>query len=122
MPGWNYTDRLYRTRKEISRQHRRWQGPGQPRRDGRHGVVADGGQGRLMRKVIVGAQVSMDGVMQAPGQPTEDPTDGLTFCGWVMPYADQEFGEEMDHLFHVPFDLLLGRKTYEIFAAYWPYY
>ena len=75
-----------------------------------------------MRKVIVGAQVSMDGVMQAPGLPTEDPTNGFRFGGWVMPYADEEFGEEMDHLFHAPFDLLLGRKTYEIFAAYWPYY
>jgi dihydrofolate reductase len=77
---------------------------------------------RLMRKLIVGAQVSMDGVMQAPGLATEDPTQGFAFGGWVMPYADQEFGEEMNHLFDAPFDLLLGRKTYEIFAAYWPYY
>jgi dihydrofolate reductase len=75
-----------------------------------------------MRKLIVGAQVSMDGVMQAPGLSTEDPTNGFRFGGWVMPYADREFGEEMDHLFHTPFALLLGRKTYEIFAAYWPYY
>jgi dihydrofolate reductase len=75
-----------------------------------------------MRKIVVGAQVSMDGVMQAPGLPTEDPTNGFRLGGWVMPYADQEFGEEIGHLFHAPFDLLLGRKTYEIFAAYWPYY
>src|SRR5687767_8222636 len=75
-----------------------------------------------MRKIIVGAQVSMDGVMQAPGGPTEDPTKGFKFGGWVMPYFDQEFGEELDHLFREKFDLLLGRKTYEIFAAYWPYY
>ena len=75
-----------------------------------------------MRKLIVGAQVSMDGVMQAPGLSTEDPANGFTFGGWVMPYADQEFGEEIDHLFRAPFDLLLGRKTYEIFAAYWPFY
>ena len=47
-----------------------------------------------MRKIIVGAQVSMDGVMQAPGGPTEDPTKGFKFGGWVMPYFDQEFGEE----------------------------
>src|SRR5436189_5673246 len=75
-----------------------------------------------MRKIIVGAQVSMDGVMQAPGGPTEDPTKGFKFGGWEMPYFDQEFGEELDRLFKEKFDLLLGRKTYEIFAAYWPYY
>jgi dihydrofolate reductase len=75
-----------------------------------------------MRKIIVGAMLSMDGVMQAPGGPTEDPTKGFTFGGWVMPYFDQEFGEELDRLFSEKFDLLLGRKTYEIFAAYWPYY
>ena len=75
-----------------------------------------------MRKIIVGAQVSMDGVMQAPGGPTEDPTKGFNFGGWAMPYFDQAFGEEIDRLFNEKFDLLLGRKTYEIFAAYWPYY
>ena len=75
-----------------------------------------------MRKIIVGAFVSMDGVMQAPGGPTEDPTKGFIFGGWVTPYFDQEFGEEVDRLFGEKFDLLLGRKTYEIFAAYWPYY
>jgi dihydrofolate reductase len=75
-----------------------------------------------MRKIIVGAMVSMDGVMQAPGGPWEDPTKGFKFGGWVMPYFDQEFGEEIDRLFNDRFDLLLGRKTYEIFAAYWPYY
>jgi dihydrofolate reductase len=74
-----------------------------------------------MRKIIVGAQVSLDGVMQAPGGPTEDPTKGFEFGGWAMPYFNQEFGEEVDRLFN-DFDLLLGRKTYEIFAAYWPYY
>ena len=74
-----------------------------------------------MRKIIVGAQVSMDGVMQAPGGPTEDPTHGFKFGGWAMPYGDQESFEELLRLFQ-NFDLLLGRKTYEIFAAYWPYY
>ena len=73
-----------------------------------------------MRKLIVGAQVSLDGVMQAPGGPTEDPTRGFEFGGWSMPYFDQEFGEEIGRLFQ-NFDLLLGRKTYEIFAGYWPY-
>jgi dihydrofolate reductase len=75
-----------------------------------------------MRKIIVGAQVSMDGVMQAPGGPTEDPTRGFELGGWAMPYVDEVFGEEIDRVFSDKFDLLLGRKTYEIFAAYWPYY
>src|SRR5207248_1497653 len=75
-----------------------------------------------MRKIIVGAQVSMDGVMQAPGGPTEDPTKGFKFGGWAMAYFGREFGEELDRVFKESFDLLLGRKTYEIFAGYWPYY
>jgi dihydrofolate reductase len=75
-----------------------------------------------MRKIIVGAQVSLDGVMQAPGAPSEDPTNGFKFGGWVTPFFDPVFGEEIDRLFSEKFDLLLGRKTYEIFAAYWPYY
>ena len=74
-----------------------------------------------MRKIIVGAFVSMDGVMQAPGGPTEDPTKGFKFGGWEMPYFAQESREELDRLFKEKFDLLLGRKTYEIFAGYWPY-
>jgi dihydrofolate reductase len=75
-----------------------------------------------MRKIIVGAQVSIDGVMQAPGGPTEDPTKGFKFGGWAMPYFDPAFGEEINRVFQEKFDLLLGRKTYEIFAGYWPYY
>ncbi len=75
-----------------------------------------------MRKIIVGAQVSIDGVMQAPGGPWEDPTKGFKFGGWVMPYVDEVFSEEINRVFKEKFDLLLGRKTYEIFAAYWPYY
>lgn len=76
-----------------------------------------------MRKVIVGAMVSMDGVMQAPGGPEEDPTGGFKFGGWVAPMADVDpvFGEELGKLFGQPFDLLLGRRTYDIFAAYWPF-
>jgi dihydrofolate reductase len=74
-----------------------------------------------MRKIIVGAQVSMDGVMQAPGGPTEDPTKGFEFGGWAMSHGARESREELAHLFQEKFDLLLGRKTYEIFAAYWPY-
>lgn len=75
-----------------------------------------------MRKIIVGAQISMDGIMQAPGGPQEDPTKGFKFGGWAMPYFDSVGGEEIDRVFGDSCDLLLGRKTYEIFAAYWPYY
>jgi dihydrofolate reductase len=75
-----------------------------------------------MRKIIVGAQLSIDGVMQAPGGPWEDPTNGFKFGGWVMPYFDDVFGEEIDRVLTDDCDLLLGRKTYEIFSAYWPYY
>ena len=75
-----------------------------------------------MRKIIVGAHVSMDGVIQAPGAPPEDPTKDFKFGDWAMPYFDQEFGEELDRVFKEKFDLLLGRKTSEMFAAYWPYY
>jgi dihydrofolate reductase len=73
--------------------------------------------------VIVGAMVSLDGVVQAPGGPEEDPTGGFKFGGWVAPYADVDpvFGEEIGKLFGQPFDLLLGRRTYDIFAAYWPF-
>ncbi len=74
-----------------------------------------------MRKVIVGAMVSLDGVMQAPGGPEEDTTGGFSYGGWVAPMVDEVFGEEIDRMFGQPFDLLLGRKTYEIFAAHWPY-
>src|SRR5688572_29092816 len=75
-----------------------------------------------MRKVVVGAMVSMDGVMQAPGGPEEDPTGGFKFGGWVAPLADVDpvFGAEIGKLFGEPFDLLLGRRTYDIFAAYRP--
>jgi dihydrofolate reductase len=74
-----------------------------------------------MRKVITGAFVSLDGVMQAPGGPKEDPTRGFKLGGWVVPYADEAFGQAIDQMFAQPFDLLLGRRTYEIFAAHWPY-
>jgi len=74
-----------------------------------------------MRMVITGVFVSLDGVMQAPGGPEEDPTRGFKFGGWVVPYADEVFGQAIDKMFGRPFDLLLGRKTYEISAAHWPY-
>src|SRR5205809_105389 len=74
-----------------------------------------------MRKIVVGARVSLDGVLQAPSGPSEDPSEGFTLGGWSRPYQDRDCGEEFDRLFFgEEFDLLLGRKTYEIFAAYWP--
>lgn len=74
-----------------------------------------------MRRIHCSTFVSLDGVMQAPGTPDEDPSGGFAFGGWVFPYWDAAMGEVMDRLFDAPFDLLLGRKTYEIFAAHWPY-
>lgn len=74
-----------------------------------------------MRKIIVGTFVSLDGVMQAPGGPEEDPVGGFRFGGWVAPFFDETAGATIDELFAKPFDLLLGRKTYDIFAAHWPY-
>ena len=74
-----------------------------------------------MRKLIAAMMTSLDGVMQAPGGPEEDPTGGFAFGGWVFPHWDEAGGQAWREPFARPFDLLLGRKTYEIFAAYWPY-
>jgi dihydrofolate reductase len=74
-----------------------------------------------MRKVVAAAFMSLDGVMQAPGGPPEDPTGGFTHGGWTVNYWDEPMGQFMGETFSSPFDLLLGRKTYEIFAAHWPY-
>jgi dihydrofolate reductase len=74
-----------------------------------------------MRKIITSTFVSFDGVMQAPGGPEEDPTGGFTRGGWSAPYWDASMQQAMGETMSVPFDLLLGRKTYEIFAAHWPY-
>lgn len=74
-----------------------------------------------MRKVITTAFVSLDGVMQAPGGPQEDPTGGFNYGGWTVPYWDDAIGAAMGEVFSSPFALLLGRKTYDIFAAHWPH-
>ena len=74
-----------------------------------------------MRKLIVGAFVTLDGVMQAPGGPDEDRSGGFDHGGWVVPHSDETTGKFIDEMFAEPFDLLLGRKTYDIFAAYWPH-
>jgi dihydrofolate reductase len=74
-----------------------------------------------LRKLIVSAFVSIDGVMQAPGGPTEDPTGGFTQGGWTFTYWDAVMGRSMSSFDGKDRDLLLGRKTYEIFEAHWPY-
>ena len=73
-----------------------------------------------MRTLTVAAFVSLDGVMQAPGGPEEDCSSGFRFGGWIVPYADKTTGQAVMDLFSQPFELLLGRRTYDIFAAYWP--
>jgi dihydrofolate reductase len=74
-----------------------------------------------MRKIVVNTFASLDGVMQAPGGPEEDPTGGFEHGGWSVPFWDDRMGQVMGEFMGKPFDLILGRKTYEIFAAHWPY-
>jgi dihydrofolate reductase len=74
-----------------------------------------------MRKLISTTMVSLDGVMQAPGGPEEDPTGGFSFGGWSFPYWDDAPGRAMNGLDGKDRELVLGRRTYEIFEAYWPY-
>jgi dihydrofolate reductase len=74
-----------------------------------------------MRKIIITTFVTLDGVLQAPGGPEEDPTNGFTWGGWAANYWDELMGNVMNEFMTLPFDLLLGRRTYEIFAAHWPY-
>jgi len=74
-----------------------------------------------MRKLIVLSFMTLDGVVQAPGGPEEDPTGGFKYGGWTVFYWDEILGAVMDEQMAGPYDLLLGRKTYEIFASYWPY-
>ena len=74
-----------------------------------------------MRKLVTNTFLTLDGVMQAPGGPEEDPTGGFTHGGWSANYWDDLMGQAMGEAMGRPFDLLLGRKTYEIFAAHWPH-
>ena len=74
-----------------------------------------------MRRIIGATFVSLDGVMQAPGGPSEDWTGGFRHGGWLPAVSDDSVFETIDALFGKPFDLLLGRRTYDIFAAFWPY-
>jgi dihydrofolate reductase len=73
-----------------------------------------------MRKLVVLSFISLDGVMQAPGGPEEDTSGGFKYGGWTVPYFDEFSGSIMGEQMNMPFDLLLGRKTYDIFAGYWP--
>ena len=74
-----------------------------------------------MRDLIVTEFVSIDGVMQAPGGPSEDPTGGFAHGGWLPQFFDEDVGQAIDAFFGSEYALLLGRRTYDIFAAYWPY-
>lgn len=74
-----------------------------------------------MRKIVAVAFVSLDGVMQGPGAPEEDPSGGFALGGWTVPYFDEEVGAVMTEILARPFDLLLGRRTYDVFAAHWPH-
>ena len=74
-----------------------------------------------MRKLIASIFVSLDGVIQAPGAPEEDPTQGFALGGWTFPYWDEMMGQSMSGFDGNERELVLGRKTYEIFEAHWPY-
>ena len=73
-----------------------------------------------MRKLTVLEYISMDGVIQAPGGPEEDPSGGFAYGGWISPYSDETLGTALRKQMNSSFDLLLGRKTFEIWAPYWP--
>lgn len=75
----------------------------------------------MPRRIIGGAFVSLDGVIQAPGGPSEDPTGAFAHGGWLPQFFDDLTGQAMGAFFDRAYDLLLGRRTYDIFAAYWPY-
>ena len=73
-----------------------------------------------MRKLIVAEHISLDGIIQSPGSPKEDPSGDFRLGGWTVPYADEAIGAALQDLLSQPFELLLGRRTYDIWAAYWP--
>lgn len=75
-----------------------------------------------MRKVVVCEHISLDGVIQAPGGPDEDPSGGFTHGGWIRSYSDPVLSKLLRRQMGLPFDLLLGRKTFEIWAPYWPHH
>jgi dihydrofolate reductase len=74
----------------------------------------------MMRKISAITQVTLDGVMQSPGSPEEDPRNGFAYGGWAMRFLDDALNQAIGETIAGTFDMLLGRRTYEIFAAYWP--
>jgi len=74
-----------------------------------------------MRKIMVLEHISLDGVIQAPGGPDEDTSGGFAYGGWIAPHSDEILGTALRRQMNLPFDLLLGRKTFEIWAPYWPH-
>ena len=74
-----------------------------------------------MRKLVSISHVSLDGIMQSPGGAQEDPRGGFELGGWIAPYWGEDMAERLNRTVSGAFDLLLGRRTYEIFAAHWPY-
>ena len=75
-----------------------------------------------MRRVIALEHITLDGVLQAPGGPDEDTSGGFTFGGWIAPYSDPVLGTLLRRQMNLPFDLLIGRKTFEIWEPYWPHH
>ncbi len=75
-----------------------------------------------MRKIIVINRITLDSVLQAPSAPTEDTSDNFTYGGWAVPYADDVLRKSLREQMSRPFDLLLGRKTFDIFSSYWPHH
>ena len=75
-----------------------------------------------MRKVIVLEHITLDGVIQAPGGPDEDTSGGFAYGGWIAPFSDPILGTALRRQMNLPFDLLLGRKTFEIWSPYWPHH
>lgn len=75
-----------------------------------------------MRKIVVLEHISLDGVIQAPGGPDEDTSGGFAYGGWIASYSDAILGKLIRKQMNLPFDLLLGRKTYDIWAPYWPHH
>ena len=74
-----------------------------------------------MRTLVAITQLSLDGIMQAPGGPEEDPTNGFAHGGWAMSFGDETLQKVIGEIMAGEFDMLLGRRTYDIFAGYWPH-
>jgi dihydrofolate reductase len=79
-------------------------------------------RGFNLRQVIVLEHISLDGVIQAPGGPDEDTSGGFAYGGWIASFSDSVLGTALRKQMSLPFDLLLGRKTFEIWAPYWPHH